>query len=162
MDKVNVTDLPSEPEGSEDVDRRELTSRLGTTDLAINYFNLKPGEAFSGGLHAHMDQEEVFYVIKGTATFEIKNDAAEDSGFVEVGPAEAIRFSRGEYQQGRNTSDSRVVALALGAPKDSVEGRVPVTCPDCEESEYQVTIMEEGRLMLQCPECNVIHESHLH
>jgi mannose-6-phosphate isomerase-like protein (cupin superfamily) len=109
-----------------------------------------------------MDQEEVFFIIDGTVAFEVKSAADEKSEFIEVGPMEAIRFGRGEYQRGRNGSDDRVVALALGVPKDSVEGRVPVTCPDCKESEYQETTIRQGQLMVQCPECEAIHNGNLH
>jgi len=37
----------------------------------MNYVELAPGDAFPGGLHTHGDQEEVFYVLSGIATFEV-------------------------------------------------------------------------------------------
>lgn len=47
-----------------------LTAPLGTTDLAINYFECDPGEPVGLCYHRHHEQEEVFYVVSGTATFE--------------------------------------------------------------------------------------------
>lgn len=49
---------------------RHLTKPLGTTDLAINYYELEPGDSFAFAYHNHEVQEEVFYVHDGTATFE--------------------------------------------------------------------------------------------
>jgi predicted RNA-binding Zn-ribbon protein involved in translation (DUF1610 family) len=94
--------------------------------------------------------------------FETVTDPAADTELVEVSAGEVIRFGRGEYQQGRNESDEPVTALALGAPKDSVEGQVPKTCPDCGESEYLDTVLVDQSIMAQCPECESIHESGLH
>ena len=88
-----------------DAEMRPLTDALGTEDMAINHYRLDPGEGFSGGLHAHLDQEEVFVILSGTATFETESDA------VEVGAGEAIRFAPGEYQTGSNDGEEPVEAL---------------------------------------------------
>ncbi len=90
--------------------RRPVSRALATTNFAMNYFELEPGESFSGGLHTHYDQEEVFYVQEGTATFDT------EEGQVSVDAAEVIRFDPGEFRTGYNASDERVVAFALGAP----------------------------------------------
>ena len=68
MNRVSVDDVDPVAFGRE-VDRRGLSDPLGTTDLAINRYRLPPGERL-GGLHAHLDQEEVFLVVDGEATFE--------------------------------------------------------------------------------------------
>jgi mannose-6-phosphate isomerase-like protein (cupin superfamily) len=152
MEHVDVSTI--EPNGmGEDLDRRELTGPLGTTDLAANYYALDPGEAFSGGLHAHLDQEEVFYVFAGTATFEHASDATSETETTAVGPDEAIRFAPGEFQQGRNEGDERVVALALGAPAGSTEVRVPEPCRECGDSDALAYVAGEDGPLLECPEC---------
>jgi len=46
-------------------DRRDVSAALGATDVAIMYHELEPGEAFSGGFHAHHDREELFVVLEG-------------------------------------------------------------------------------------------------
>ena len=38
---------------------RQLTGPLGTTDLAVNYYELDPGDSFSFAYHSHEIQEEV-------------------------------------------------------------------------------------------------------
>jgi uncharacterized cupin superfamily protein len=147
--------------GGGDLDRRGLSEPLGTSDVAINYYALDPGEAFSGGLHAHLDQEEVFYVIDGTATFEVKAEATAESETVEVSAGEAVRFAPGEFQQGRNESDDAVVALALGAPKDSTEGRIPRPCGECGDSDVLALAVGDDGMVLECPECGAQFEPDL-
>lgn len=154
MQKTTIADIePTAP--GEDLDRRGLSAPLETSDVALNYYALDPGGAFSGGLHTHLDQEEVFYVIDGTATFETKPDATADSETIEVATNEAVRFAPGEFQQGRNESDEQVVALALGAPKNSTAGRVPQSCPECDASDVLAISMSAEGMLLQCPECGV-------
>jgi quercetin dioxygenase-like cupin family protein len=62
MRKVAIDDVEVErsPLGVHSV-RKPVSEALGTDHFAMNYFELEPGESFSGGLHAHHDQEEVFY-----------------------------------------------------------------------------------------------------
>lgn len=162
MEHIIIDDIESDPEDSSDVVRRNVADALGATDVAINLFELEPGEVFAGGLHAHLDQEEIFYVLDGTATFETKESAAEESTVLKISAGEAVRFPPSEFQQGRNESDEEVVALAIGAPKDSVEGRIPRTCSECGDSPYMDTIMEDERLLVKCPECGSKEESGLH
>jgi uncharacterized cupin superfamily protein len=105
---------------------RQLTEPLGATDLALNYYELEPGDSFAFAYHSHEVQEELFYVQSGTATFETED------GDVTVEAGEIIRFDRGEFQRGWNRSDERVVALALGAPLEYGEQEKLRYCPDCE------------------------------
>jgi len=105
--------------------KRSLSNALGAEHLAVNHYILEPGESFGFGYHRHADQEELFYVLEGTATFET------EEGDVTVSAEEAIRFAPGEWQLGRNETDERVVALALGAPADTGETDILRTCPDC-------------------------------
>jgi len=65
----------------------------------------------------------VFYVLSGTATFET------EAGEVTVDAGEAIRFVPGEFQQGSNRGDERVVALAPGAPSTRTPARSAGTVP---------------------------------
>ena len=151
MEKVSVEDIEPQAMGS-DVDRRGLADPLGTTDVAINRYVLEPGEAFSPGLHTHLDQEELFYVVAGTATFEFRSDPAGESETVTVGPHEAVRFAPGDYQQGRNESDEAVIALALGGPRETTEGRLAQPCPDCDGDVLALAAGDDGPV-LRCPDC---------
>lgn len=148
MEQVSVDEVESHgPAGS-----LGLSDPLGTSDLAINHYSLEPGEEFSGGLHTHLDQEEAFYVISGTATFEYADEPLGETETVDVGPDEAVRFAPGEYQTGTNEGDEAVEALALGAPKGSEDVRVPGPCPECGNESLQLTF-EGGEMGTVCPEC---------
>ena len=105
--------------------KRSLSHALGAEQLAMHHYVLDPGEGFGFGYHRHADQEELFYVLEGTATFET------ESGAVTVSEGEAIRFAPGEWQRGRNETDERVVALALGAPAGTEEIDIVRECPEC-------------------------------
>ncbi len=132
-------------------DRRPLSDPLGTEHVAVNHYVLEPGDRFSGSMHAHGDQEEVFVVLEGSATFETRE------GTVTVGESEAVRFGPGEFQTGKNDSDERVVALALGAPRETEDVRIAkipgigdVTCPDCGHDHMRIAGEGSG---LVCPDC---------
>ena len=145
MEKVSIGDVEPNAFGS-DIDRRGLSDPLETTDFALNRYRLDPGERFSGGMHAHMDQEEVFVIVEGEATFETMD------GEVTVGEAEVIRFAPGEFQSGKNDSDGEVVAFAMGAPGDSEDVRLPQNCPECGHDNVRAIPGEDG-FDLQCPDC---------
>jgi len=140
--------------------RRPLSAALGTTDVALVYHELEPGDAFSGALHTHHDQEELFYVLEGTATFEVGRDRERTA----VSAGELVRFAPGEFQHGFNATDDRVVALAVGAPgpeHDWDEEETVVECRACgRETVHDTHPVEEGSwqaetrdLRLRCREC---------
>jgi len=144
MEKASVDSIENQSRSS-DV-RKLMTDPLGLDDLSLNYFELEPGESFSGGMHTHMNQEEIFFVIDGTATFQTPDDE------VEVGEKEAVRFAPGEYQEGKNEGDDRVRALALGAPQDQGETRTLFPCGECGAEYHTVDVSGEG-ITLTCPDC---------
>lgn len=163
METVPIEDVEpnSLPSGS---DRRSLSTALGATDVAINFYRIAPTEGFPGGLHAHADQEEIFIVIEGEATFETlpprrggdREDEAEPPSAPEgtevvVREGEAIRFAPGEYQSGRNDAEDELLALAIGAPPDSEDVRIPVECPDCGHPDLRLEANES--LTFVCPDC---------
>lgn len=134
--------------------RRRLTDALDTTDVAINHYELAPGDAIGGGYHTHHDQEELFYVMEGTATFETED------GDVEIGPDEAIRFAPGEFQWGYNADDADgpLVALGIGAPRDGGEVEAVRECLDCGATfrHRRPTLIGEDRpdeVAVACPDC---------
>ena len=145
MEHVSIDDVEPDAFGSE-IDRRGLAGPLGASDVALNRYRLQPGERFSDGLHAHMDQEEIFVVIEGTATFETLD------GDVTVDAGDAVRFAPGEFQSGKNDGDGEVVAFALGAPRDSEDVRIPQECPECGHENMRAIPGDDG-FALRCPEC---------
>lgn len=126
MERVAVDDVENSVQPAAVL--KSLTGALGCTDLAVNYYELAPGDSFGFAYHSHDAQEEVFVILEGTATFET------EGGDVAVGPSEAIRFAPGERQRGWNRSDhQRVRAIALGAPLAYEGGERLVDCPECGE-----------------------------
>ena len=147
MERVSIDD-PDRRMGPA-ADKRALSDPLGTTDLAINYYELAPGDSFGFGYHRHPNQEEVFYVVEGTATFETED------GDVDVSAGDAVRFAPGEWQLGRNEGDEHVVALALGAPKDTGETEMLRECADCGGRTENTIEMADDResLVTRCTDC---------
>lgn len=144
MQKLSVEDV--EPRSHDrDLDRRGLSDQLGTTDVAINHYRLDPGARIAG-LHMHTDQEEVFVVVEGTATFETLD------GRIDVDDGEAIRFAPGEYQSATNDSDDDVRLLALGAPRGTTDWRVPLACPECGHDNTRPTVIDDEHVLV-CPDC---------
>ena len=130
---------------------RHLTEPLGLTDMAINYYELEPGDSFAFAYHNHEVQEEVFYVHDGVATFETAD------GPVEVAAGEIVRFDRGEFQRGWNRGDERVRALALGAPLDygrQVKLRDCATCGERTDNRLEREDADgEPVVVAFCTEC---------
>lgn len=128
---------------------RKLTNLLGLTDLAINYYELEPGDSFAFAYHNHEIQEEVFYIQEGTATFET------DEGEIEVSAGEILRFDRGEFQRGWNYSDETVTALALGAPLEYGTQVKLRYCESCEaETDTSLARADDEKVVVaSCKEC---------
>lgn len=138
--------------------KRRVGEALGTTDVALNYYELAPGDAFGFAYHRHSDQEEVFLVEAGTATFET------DDGPVAVGPGEAIRFAPGEFQRGVNRGDERVRALAIGAPGDAGHAEKLRDCDTCGEPTTQaLELTADGEaIVTRCEPCGTITGRFVH
>ena len=149
---IDEVDIELSPLGVHSV-RRPVSDALGTEHFAMNYFELEPGESFSGGLHTHHDQEEVFYVQSGTATFDVGLDREP----VDVDAEEIIRFPPGEFQEGYNDGDEPVTGFAFGAPAakhdwEDIEAMMP--CSECgEETGHGMALTDEGQFRFMCGEC---------
>ena len=128
-------------------ERRAIAPAVGLEGAALNYYELAPGDSFAFGYHAHENQEELFYVIEGEATFET------EAGEVTVGAGEVVYFEPGEYQRGVNEGEKRVVALALGTPADGGDVEVLRDCPDCGERTVQRFERADGGLATVCVDC---------
>jgi mannose-6-phosphate isomerase-like protein (cupin superfamily) len=148
-------------------DRRPITDALNAEDVAVVRFDLDPGEQFSGGLHTHHDQEELFYILEGTATFDVGPESSDDHAEDHAGErpdteevlvegGEVVRFPAGQFQCGRNRSDDRVVGLAIAAPGtrhdwEALESFAP--CSDCDGiTSHGVKEPDDG-MVVYCNEC---------
>jgi len=164
MRKIAVDDVDIElsPLGVHSV-RKPVSDALGTEHFAMNYFELEPGESFSGGLHTHHDQEEIFYVLEGTATFDVADEPSTDATEqVTVGGGEVVRFPPGQYQEGYNDADSEetVVGFAFGAPDskhDWADIESVLHCGDCgEETGHGMSLTDDGNFEFTCSECGSV------
>lgn len=163
MQRVAIRDVDS---ALGDVDVRHLSDPLGTTDIALNRYRLGPGESLPAGLHAHFDQEEVFAVLAGEAVFETlvpPSSADEAVGFVEyearevlVESGEVVRYAPGDFQSGRNHIGGETTILAIGAPKETDDIRLPIGCPACDSAPIRLDT-DGGGLTFECPECGEAH-----
>lgn len=149
MERVEVTATDSD-RFTEGGTRRSLTTPLEATNVAINTYRLAPGAALPGGLHAHMDQEEIFVVLAGDATFETLR------GDITVGQEEAVRFAPGEFHSGKNDGDEPLNIIAIGAPQDTTDVRIPVDCPACGFDNLRVD-SADGQLTFTCSRCEAEH-----
>ncbi|WP_435065170.1 cupin domain-containing protein [Halobaculum sp. EA56] len=171
MDHVVVDDLDNSLQPAAVM--RHLTDPLGCEDMAINYYELAPGDSFAFAYHNHEVQEEVFVVLSGTATWVVgpepedpddpvgsadpgDPDAPDARREVEVGPMEAIRVPPGQFQRGWNRGEERVTALALGAPLAYGEQLKRDECPACDR-ERPVSIErahdDDAALVTVCGDC---------
>ena len=149
MEKVRIDDVEGRP-GPAAV-ARPLTDALGASDVALNYYELAPGESFAYGYHRHERQEELFVVQRGTVTFET------ESGDVPVEGGEVVRFAPGEFQRGVNEGDERVVALALGAPQVRGDTEIRRQCDDCgERTRHTVERADDGGTLARCLDCDAV------
>lgn len=125
MERVRLDDVDPSPVRES---RRSLSTALGTTDFAVSHYTVPPGDVFSGSLHTHYDQEEVFIIIEGTTSFERRE------GSIDVPAGEAVRFDRGDFQRGYNAGDEPVSAIVLGAPgahHDLGQSKALIECSSC-------------------------------
>lgn len=159
MEHATIDDVENEPHllGVNTV-RKPLAKELGTSAFALTYFELDPGESFSGGPHTHHDQEEAFYVLSGTATFQVSKEPDEEPDEVEVDAGEVVFFEAGgAYQHGFNDGEEPVVGFAVGAPgarHDPAEIETVVPCPDCgEATAHGVEMADEETLTVVCERC---------
>jgi uncharacterized cupin superfamily protein len=147
MRKVTIEDVDNSTQPAAVM--RGLTGPLGLTDLAINYYELEPGDSFAFAYHNHEIQAEVFYVQEGTAVFET------ETGSVTVDAGEIIRFGPGEFQRGWNRGEQVVRALALGAPLEYGEQVKLRDCPECgEQTRNRLDAVENGSAVVAvCSDC---------
>lgn len=150
MQKIDLDEMTADAASQ---DRQSVSAPLDAQDFSMNYYVLEPGEEFTEALHAHLDQEEVFFVLEGEATFQMKPDLHAESDTVTVQDGEMVRFDAGEYQQGRNESEETLRALALGTPQESTDIRVAVPCQNCGDSDFLEFTMVDGDPGMECPEC---------
>lgn len=150
MERVTIDQIETVVDSA--TSKRPLTDALNASHLAIDYYELAPGDSFAYGYHMHEEQEEVFIIQARTVTFETED------GEINVEEGDVIRFAPGEYQQGTNRSSNHVEAIALGAPQETGGSEIFRHCERCEKSTPQSDEWTADRNAKQtrCNECDEI------
>jgi mannose-6-phosphate isomerase-like protein (cupin superfamily) len=105
---------------------RPCSQSLETEQLALTYIRIPPGTplappdyspAFG---HHHKTQEEIYYVLSGTATLKLDDDV------VEIGPRGAVRMAPATKRSVRNLGDDDLEMLLLSAKVDDLREEVVI------------------------------------
>jgi mannose-6-phosphate isomerase-like protein (cupin superfamily) len=95
---------------------RKVRKQFGVTAFGVNALVVPPG--YGGPMHFHDEQEEVYFVHKGTARFEFPNDDAVH----ELGPGGVVWADAATPRRFHNTGDEDLVLFIVGG-KDGYVGR---------------------------------------
>ncbi|MFC7154943.1 cupin domain-containing protein [Halomarina halobia] len=111
-DDVPLTDLSRVEEIPPDLDIRPIDEALETENLKVKLWYFEPGEEIQ--YHAHAEQEELYYILKGTFSLKVGESGEEE--IVEAGPGTFYAAGPMTGHGHRNVGDEQGVVLALGAP----------------------------------------------
>ena len=137
MEKVTASEVDAAAL-SGTADRLDVSRALDADHVTVMYYDVPPGDVLSAGYHTHNDQEELFVVLEGTATF------MTEAGDLRLGEGEAVRFGRGEFQHGYNDESEPLVALAIGAPPGMADTEAVFVCEGCEQRARHDVVLEDG------------------
>lgn len=114
-DDVPLVDLSERDDVKPTVGIRPVDEVLDVAEMGAKLWYFEPGEEV--GYHAHPEEEELYYVIKGE--FSVKMGSADDPTYETVGPG--TFFAAGPYEPHghRYVGDDEGIVLALGAPGDA-------------------------------------------
>jgi quercetin dioxygenase-like cupin family protein len=95
---------------------RKIRRALGVTAFGINAIALPPG--YSTGRHFHDEQEETYFVHRGTVEFEFG-----DGSTHVLGPGGVARVDPATVRKLRNVSDDEDAIYVIAGGKDGYVGR---------------------------------------
>lgn len=113
-DRADAEPFPIDVDDGEQIDLIEAT---GMENMRARMWFFEPGDKVS--YHYHDEQEELFYVVRGTGHMLV----GEDEELVEIPEGGMIKPGTRTPRQLRNESDDEVVWLIVGAPP-VVEGQL--------------------------------------
>jgi mannose-6-phosphate isomerase-like protein (cupin superfamily) len=93
---------------------RRIRRELGVTAFGVNALIYPPGQ--EGFLHYHDEQDELYFVHRGRASFEV------DSDEFELGPGGVVYVESKTPRRINNQTDEELVVLAVGG-RDGYVGR---------------------------------------
>ena len=97
---------------------RSYTDAMGTEEVAFTWRLMPPGTGGKGSYgHRHRDQEEVYFVVRGTVQFKLGDDV------VEAGPHTAVRVPTDVFRSVHNDGpeEAELVICAKRARGDEAE-----------------------------------------
>jgi len=98
---------------------RSFTDALDAEQVAFTWRLMPPGTGGKGSYgHRHKDQEEIYFVTRGTVQFKLGDDV------VEVGPHSAVRVGTDEFHSVHNDGpeDAELIICSIRAKGDEAEG----------------------------------------
>jgi mannose-6-phosphate isomerase-like protein (cupin superfamily) len=104
---------------------RWYTEAVGAEQVSFSWRSMPPGTGGKGSYgHRHPGQEELYFVVAGTATFKVGDDV------FEAGPQTAVRMSGDAFYAVHNDRDTDVELLIFnaridGPPTEREEGFWP-------------------------------------
>jgi mannose-6-phosphate isomerase-like protein (cupin superfamily) len=93
---------------------RKVRQELGVTAFGVNAIVYPP--RFEGFLHYHERQDELYFVHRGRARFEVEGDE------FELGPGGVVHVESATPRRVSNAGDDELVLLVVGG-KDGYVGR---------------------------------------
>jgi len=120
-DELDRTDLSEIEELPPDNDIKSVGRLMGLSEMAATLWYFEPGDEI--GYHAHSEQEEFYYVVKGE--FSVKIGRSGETETVEVGPGDVWAAGPEIGHGHRYVGDDEGVVLAIGAPNVEDPGLDP-------------------------------------
>lgn len=121
VDLIEMEALDQFPKG-----HKQLTAALGLEESHLNVWYYEPGDKTE--YHAHLDQEEVFYILEGE--FELTLGDPDDMETVTAGPGTVYAAGPETGHGHRYVGDDQGVVLAVGAPPVDDTFRDPESLED--------------------------------
>jgi mannose-6-phosphate isomerase-like protein (cupin superfamily) len=97
---------------------RSFTDALGSEEVAFTWRLMPPGTGGKGSYgHRHKDQEELFFVVRGTVQFKLGDD------LFEAGPHTAVRVPTHVYRSVHNDGpeEAELIICSKRATGDEAE-----------------------------------------
>jgi mannose-6-phosphate isomerase-like protein (cupin superfamily) len=98
---------------------RSFTDALGAEEVAFTWRLMPPDTGGKGSYgHRHKDQEEIYFVVRGTVQFKLGDDV------VELGPRSAVRVSTDVFRSVHNDGpdEAELIICSKKAQADEADG----------------------------------------
>lgn len=98
---------------------RSYTEAMDAEEVAVTWRSMPPGTGGKGSYgHRHKDQEEIYFVVRGTVQFKLGDD------IVEVGPHTVVRVGTDVFRSVHNDGpeEAELVICSKRATGDEAEG----------------------------------------